>query len=198
MPSKRKHQVTISSDSESDIVSLRRPKETTVLPAIMRNIEMLKAKRDDSRKDITAKFNTYTSRKKKEIEDYHASKARKKSAERKDLLTRYIQALEQRASIEKSIEDIVLQTRDYLNELNLVLNAAYSGRQQKLHAATGSFSSIAPAPEKPTASANPTNSRAATNMQNKARVDRGEKEGRACNGDHAYVGKENVFDQITW
>ncbi|KAI0863241.1 hypothetical protein F4860DRAFT_469208 [Xylaria cubensis] len=160
--------------------------------------EMLKAKRDRNRKDITAKFDAYTSKKKKDIEDCHASEAKKKSAELKDLLSRYLQALENRASIEKAIEDVVLQTRDHLNELNLVLDAAYSGRQQRSHAAAGSFSSIVPAPTKPTVSANPMNPHVSTNMQNKAQIDGGEKEGRVCNGDLAYAEKENVFDQITW
>ncbi|KAI1739271.1 hypothetical protein F4680DRAFT_141367 [Xylaria scruposa] len=198
MPPKRKHQVTIGSDSGSDIASLRRPKETAVLPAIMRNIEMLKARRDKSRKEITAKFDAYISKKKKEIEDCHASKANKRSTELKDLLSHYIQALEKQASIEKSIEDIVLQTRDHLNELNMVLDAAYSGRQQRSHAAAGSFSSIVPAPTKSTAPANPTVPRVATNMQNEGQADGGEKEGRIRKGDPNYAGKENVFDQFTW
>ncbi|KAI8954814.1 hypothetical protein F4801DRAFT_531705 [Xylaria longipes] len=199
MPPKRKHQVTVSSDSESDMVSLRRPKETAILPTIMRNIEMLKVKREDNRKGITAKFDAYISKKKKEIEDHYASEAKKKSAELKDLLTRYAHALEQRASIEKSIEDIVLNTRQGLNELSVVLEAAYSGRQQQTHAAAGSFSSIAPVPAKSTVSANPTNPLATTtNIRNRAQADKGEKEGGGRNGDLAYAGKENVFDQILW
>ncbi|KAI0547468.1 hypothetical protein F4679DRAFT_365218 [Xylaria curta] len=198
MPPKRKHQVTISSDSGSDIVSRRRPKETALLPAIMRNIEILKAMRDKSRKNITAKFDAYTSKMKKQIDDCHASEAKEKSTKFKDLLNRYIQAVEKQASIEKSIEHVVLQTRDHLNELNMVLGAAYSGRQQISHAAAGSFSSIVHAPTKSTASANPTIPRVATNMQNKGQADGGEKEGRARKGDPDYAGKENVFDQFTW
>ncbi|KAI0450606.1 hypothetical protein F5B21DRAFT_490278 [Xylaria acuta] len=156
--------------------------------------EKIKAKRNDGFRGIAAKFDAYTSKKEKEIEDHYASEAKKKSAELKDLLTRYALALEQRASIEKSIEEIVLDTRKDINELSVLLKTAYSGRQQKSHAAAGSFSSIAPVPARGTASANPTNPRAAANMQNKAQADRSEEESR----DHVYAGKENVFDQISW
>ncbi|KAI0486336.1 hypothetical protein F4859DRAFT_365600 [Xylaria cf. heliscus] len=197
MPPKRKDQVTIVSDSESDTVSLRRPKKTALLPAIMRNIEMLKSKREGSRKDIAAKFNAYAAEKEKEIRNYYASEAKKRSAELKGLLTRYTQALEQRASIEKSIEDIVLDSAHELEALNIFLKAAYTGRQQQSHAAAGLFSSIAPVPVKSTTSVNPTNPRATTIIQNQARADRGE-EGCYRNKDHTNEGKENVLDRISW
>lgn len=84
-------------------------------------------------------------------------------------------------------------TREDLNELNMILTAAYSGRQQESHTAAGSIRSIVPLPAKNTTSTNPT-----TNIQNNAHVNRSEKEGYARNGGHGLAEKENVFDPISW
>ncbi|KAI0447325.1 hypothetical protein F4803DRAFT_499163 [Xylaria telfairii] len=154
--------------------------------------EVLKIRRKGVRNNIATGFNTYATEKENEIGDHYASEARKKSAELKDLLTRYAQALEKRASIEKSIEDIVSSTREDLNELNVILTAAYSGRQQQSHTAAGSVRSIVPMPAKNTTSTSP------TNIRNNAHANGGEKEGYPCNRDHSYAGKENVFDPISW
>ncbi|KAI1176843.1 hypothetical protein F4777DRAFT_235341 [Nemania sp. FL0916] len=146
MPPKRKpKQDSVSNSDESDVVSPPRPTATTVLPEVMRNIELLKMKRDRDRKKIAAGFDAYITGLKNEIADRYDSEAKKRETGTKALLKRYVEALEKRASIEKSIESIVLDSGEDLKGLAIILEAAYSGRQKQFAAAKGSFASIEPA-----------------------------------------------------
>ncbi|KAJ8133501.1 hypothetical protein O1611_g123 [Lasiodiplodia mahajangana] len=194
-PKRKPVSLEISSDSDSDVVVRQPPTATTALPEVMRNIEMLKAKREAGRKKISAGFDAYIAGKKNEVEAHYTSKTKKRTSEVKELLTRYAEALEQRAAIEKSIEELVLDARDELQQLMIVLEAAYTGRQGQLKAATGSFASLlepvmvkTPAPDKDDA-----------NMQDEGRAD---KAGRNYAGDSKYQkenqGREDIFDRISW
>jgi hypothetical protein len=121
-----------------------------------------------------------------------------RSAEAKDLLARYAEALEQRAAIEKSIEEVVSNAREDLKELTIVLEAAYSGRHEQVRAAVGSFASIAPVRTKGAITANPS-----------IALDEGvERQKRPLAGDPAYATDvagqyekeygENFMDHISW
>ncbi|KAI1131734.1 hypothetical protein F5Y10DRAFT_232958 [Nemania abortiva] len=191
MPPKRKPQDDISSGSESDPVVLQRPTVTEILPKVMQNIEMLTAKRDRGRKKISAGFDTYIAGRKKEIEERYTSEARKRSTEAKTLLTRYVEALEERASIEKSIEEMALDAREDLQELMIILEAAYSGRQQQCKAAAGSFASLEPVPAKGAAV-----NKVTPDMRDEIRA------GKDYIGDtkrqDENQGRDYIFDEILW
>ncbi|KAI1192303.1 hypothetical protein F5X97DRAFT_341172 [Nemania serpens] len=210
MPPKRKQSDDILSGSESDIVlvSPRRPAATTLLPEVMQNIERLKTKRGNGRKKIAAGFKAYIDGMKNEIEDHYTTEDKKRSTEVKTLLTRYAEALEKRASIEKSIEEIVLNSREDLRELTIVLEAAYSGRQQQSTAAAGSFASIGSVPAKTSTThlQSPTDN-GTVDMQSKAWSNKAGKENRTPDGNPAYArGSKpwneqrggSVFDQFSW
>ncbi|KAI2636032.1 hypothetical protein GGS21DRAFT_61433 [Xylaria nigripes] len=212
MPPKRRRREETVSDSGSDVVFLHRPTATTLLPEVMQNIEQLKTKRARGRKKITEQFDAYAAKKKKDIDSHYASRAEQRSSEAKDLLTRYAEALEKRASIEKSIEEIVLNARENLRELSIVLGAAYSGRQRQTGSAIGSFASTtltspkgAAAPAAVADSGSVPEKRG-LDMQSKSHIDRNEEHTHAGNpafarGVKTQYGKrrrESVFDRILW
>ncbi|KAI1431007.1 hypothetical protein GGR50DRAFT_698420 [Xylaria sp. CBS 124048] len=216
MPPKRKRKDETPSDSESqsesesDVVSLSRPTATALLPELMQNIERLKSRRDRLRKTITKEFDAYAAGKKNDIGARYASKAEQRSSEAKDLLTRYAVALERRASIEKSIEGLVLNAREDVRELAIVLEAAYSGRRQQTNAAIGSFASPTLASAKGAAPTAVTTSglsakQSAFGTQGEYRIDGDEKEARAGNSvsdsnTQPQFGRPrgNFFDRILW
>ncbi|GAP83367.2 hypothetical protein SAMD00023353_0202820 [Rosellinia necatrix] len=217
MPPKRKQRDEIASDSgsEPDKVSLRRPTAATLLPEVLQNIDMLKAKRDRGRKDITAELNTYVTRMKKRIGDRFVEEAKQRSAEAKALLNRYIDALERRAAIEKSIEDIVLNTHEDLKGLSIVFEAAYSGRQQQSKAAVGSFAPIDPidpVPAKeltsaPTADSPDATGKGVSDMRDPVQSNKDGKDERAGDNNSTHdkedghqIGErpEDIFGQISW
>ncbi|KAI0107612.1 hypothetical protein GGR51DRAFT_559418 [Nemania sp. FL0031] len=214
MPPKRKPlSLEISSDSDSDVVVLQRPTATTVLPEVMRNIETLKAKREAGRKKISASFDAYITRRMKEIEDYYSSETQKRwvdltmrhvpssayktswlASEAKALLTRYAEALEQRAAIEKSIEDLALDARDELQQLMTVLEAAYTGRQRQFKAAVGSFASLEPVMLK-----SPAPDKGAVDIQGEDQADEaGKSHARETKRQNEDQGREYIFDRILW
>ncbi|KAI0873475.1 hypothetical protein GGS24DRAFT_463596 [Hypoxylon argillaceum] len=194
MPPKRKSQDEISSGSESEVVIIQRPSAAVLLPEVMRNIEMLKSRREGSRKKINAGFNAYIAAMKKEIGEHYAAQATKRSAEAKSLLTHYVEALEQRASIEKSIEELVMDARQDLKELAIVLEAAYSGRQEQCNAAAGSFASIEPVSVK-----DATVDKSVFDMQTNTQTNKTDEnfisEAKPQNGEQE---RDNIFDQISW
>ncbi|KAI1111337.1 hypothetical protein F5Y14DRAFT_425597 [Nemania sp. NC0429] len=211
MPPKRKQRDEIISDGEPDVVLVppRGPNIAALLPEVMQNIETLKFKRDSGRKKITAGFRAYLDEVRNEIKEYYASEAKKRSAEVSTLLTRYAETLEKQASIEKSIEEIVRNSRDDLRELTMVLKAAYSGRQQQSAAATGSFASIIESVPVKTCPAGPPSpgGNGALNMQSKAWTSKASMERYALDGNSTNVRDSkhrneqqggSVFDQITW
>lgn len=99
-------------------------------------------------------------------------------------------------------------SREDLRELTIVLEAAYSGRQQQATAAAGLFASIVPVPAKPAATELPSPIEDGTSgMQSKAWTNKVGKEIHTPNGDPAYAKDskrrhqqrgESVFDQISW
>ncbi|KAI1824472.1 hypothetical protein F4861DRAFT_255095 [Xylaria intraflava] len=211
MPPKRKRNDYTVSESESDDVSLHRPTAMTLLPQVMQNIERLKARRDRFRKNITEQFDAFAAGKKKSIEAHYASKTEQRSSEARDLLTRYAEALKQRAAIEKSIEEIVLNAREDLRELTVVLEAAYSGRHQQANAAISSFTPTTLASAEDAAPATIMDPGAAAEknvleMCSESRSDKDAKETRADDPDcareteHLYRKrpKESIFDRILW
>ncbi|KAI3323367.1 hypothetical protein HD806DRAFT_496390 [Xylariaceae sp. AK1471] len=198
MPPKRRLNMGSGSE-ESNMESKRRSNVTALIPEAMQNIEKLKAKRDRDRREISKSFDAHIAGEKKGIENHYASKAKQKSAEAKDLLARYAEALEQRASIEKSIEEVVLNAREDLKELTIMLEAAYSGRYEQTRAAVGLFASVAPVTAKGVATAN---------IPGSATDKSAGKEGRTLAGDSVYARDsagqyekerpENFLDQISW
>ncbi|KAI0404901.1 hypothetical protein F4802DRAFT_216064 [Xylaria palmicola] len=212
MPPKRKRREDISSDSEPNASSLRRPSAMSLLPDVMRNIEALKERRNKDRKKIAAELQTHVAGKKKSIRDHYVSETKKRSAETKDLLLRYCQALEQQVSIEKSIEEIVVTSREDLKELEIVLEAAYTGRQQQSRTPIGSFaSSSAPGPAAkrvvPAAHSDfcGATDKDSVEIRNGAWVGRDGKDGRARDGNpapgnHQDEGqvKKKFLDELSW
>lgn len=102
----------------------------------------------------------------------------------------------------------MLDSREDLRELTIVLEAAYSGRQQQSTAAAGSFTSMVSVPMNTSTThlcspiEDPNFS-----MQNQAWTSKAGKENRTPNGDPTYARGpkhldeqrgESVFDQISW
>ncbi|KAJ8124080.1 hypothetical protein ONZ43_g116 [Nemania bipapillata] len=156
---------------------------------------MLRTRRDGGRKKINAGYDAYISAKKKEIGEQYAAETKKRSTEAKALLTRYVEALEQRASIEKSIEELVVKAREDLEDLAIILEATYSGRQQQCAAAVGSFDSIEDAPAKDAAVGKDT----IFDIQAETQEDTAEKN---CAADstpqNEEQGQDDIFGQISW
>ncbi|KAJ2997690.1 hypothetical protein NUW58_g574 [Xylaria curta] len=169
--------------------------------------ENLKAKRDGGRQDIVADFNAHVAGKKKAIERHYNLEATKRATETKGILVRYTRAIERRASIEKSIEEVVSNMHKDLEDFKKILEAAYTGRREQSHAAAGSFAFVT----KGTTSASPTNrrramGRGAVDAQDDPWIRRARKEGHA-RGDPTYArdtkhqnqGRgESIFDEISW
>lgn len=204
MPPKRKQRDDIVSGSESDAVPPRRPTATTLLPEVMQNIEKLKIKRDSSRKKITMGFDAYVNELKKRIEVHCTAEAKKRSTEAKALLARYIEALEKQASIERSIELIVLNSNEDLKGLGMVLEAAFSGRQQQSRAAVGSFTPDEPMSAEGTVPKPHGNAdKSISGVQGDVSINGVRKEGYGDNGcahDDREAGGQggSIFDRISW
>ncbi|KAI0203945.1 hypothetical protein F4808DRAFT_393599 [Astrocystis sublimbata] len=199
MPPKRQRQETIDLDSESDKAAPGSLNGSDPLPTIMRNINDLKTKRNSERSDIVARFNTYVNKEQSQLKHRFASEVERREAEHKDVLARYAQALEQRALIEAAIEKILLDTREDLTGLEVALGAVYTGRQQRAHAAAGSFASYQPAPATTTIAETPTKHGTGPCMHSEAHIAQAEKEGGHGDEGKTYAGKENVLnDDISW
>ncbi|KAI0427380.1 hypothetical protein F5Y09DRAFT_316288 [Xylaria sp. FL1042] len=140
MPPKRKQREDNTAlDSEPEIVVVHDP------PAqLLRKVEKFKHERDEDRDKIITTFNEYITEKKEEIAIHYASKIQKRSTEAKALLTRFAKALEQRASIERSIEELLSQSCEDTEDLVVILEAIQVGRHRKLDEIRGSFASLVP------------------------------------------------------
>ncbi|KAI1356755.1 hypothetical protein F5Y01DRAFT_309298 [Xylaria sp. FL0043] len=204
MPPKRKQRGDDTAfDSESEIVVVHDD------PALLlQKVEKFKRERDEGRKKITASFNKYLEEKKEEIVNRYTSKAQKRSTEAKALLSSFARALEQRASIERSIAKLVAQSQEDTEDLVIVLEAVQVGRRRKLEESRGSFASLVP---KSTTSA-PTMTPPSSVLDKRAfevlgeALGNGREEGHAeeniHNGDakhrHEERGKRNAFDEFLW
>ncbi|KAI0910768.1 hypothetical protein F4823DRAFT_588783 [Ustulina deusta] len=203
MPPKRKQrQDDIVSGSEPEIV-MERGLDVAASAKLLEKIEIFKAQRDEDRKDIAAGFDEHVAKTKEAIANHYASQAGKRSTEARALLTRYAKALEQRASIERSIEELLSKSREDTEDLLVVLEAAQIGRHRKVSNANGSFAFLVP---KGTTSAltmtpSSTMDKRTFDMLSEARDNGRQKEGRAS-GDAKHKneerGKENVFGEILW
>ncbi|KAI3343218.1 hypothetical protein F4824DRAFT_495003 [Ustulina deusta] len=203
MPPKRKQrQDDIVSGSEPEIV-MERGLDVAASAKLLEKIEIFKAQRDEDRKDIAAGFDEHVAKTKEAIANHYASQAGKRA-----LLTRYAKALEQRASIERSIEELLSKSREDTEDLLVVLEAAQIGRHRKVSNANGSFAFLVP---KGTTSAltmtpSSTMDKRTFDMLSEARDNGRQKEGRAHDGNYAgdakhkneERGKENVFGEILW
>ncbi|KAI1311410.1 hypothetical protein F5Y03DRAFT_342977 [Xylaria venustula] len=144
MPKKRQQKPDSDSDDESEVVVVaHRPTETSPFE-LLEKIEGFQERRDNERKRVAEDFNVYVAEQEEAISNHYASKAENRSAEVKALLSHLHEALEQRASIERSIKAILSQTSEDTEDLVVLLEAVQTGRRQKLEAARGSLASLVP------------------------------------------------------
>ncbi|KAI8635397.1 hypothetical protein F5Y19DRAFT_10547 [Xylariaceae sp. FL1651] len=180
----RKRRLADDEDSESDIEPQRRSTTTALIPRAMHNIQNLKAKRDKVRRDIAKEFDTYLTKKKKDVEHHYAAEAEHRTAQIADLLNKYTAALDQRVAIEKSINGLVDEAREDLKELTMFIGAAYSGRQESAAKAVSSLTFTTSIPAKDSAHAATTGSGKVTDAgaqlrQNETRQSNGRVEDRS-------------------
>ncbi|KAI1420380.1 hypothetical protein F5Y12DRAFT_719605 [Xylaria sp. FL1777] len=204
MPPKRKQREDdIALDSGPEVIVVPRP--TTTVPIqvqLLENIERFRAQRDKDRENIASSFNKYVAETKQAIANHYASKA-----ETRALLIRYAKALEQRAAIERSIETLLLKTREDAEDLVLVLEAVQIGNRRRLDDASGSFASLVPksTASAPTVTPCNTTDKRILDVGGEAWGNTREKEGHArddtCAKDAKHQNEEwedNRFDEISW
>ncbi|KAI0394784.1 hypothetical protein F5Y17DRAFT_426140 [Xylariaceae sp. FL0594] len=120
----------------------RRLNPANVVP----RLDKLKEERNSERRQILEKHEEYINQRIENIDSHFASKTEKRSGKAKDLLVRYVEAMEKRQRIEKAIERMVLDLRGNLLDVSKILEAAYIGRLEKARSCVGSFAAMVSPP----------------------------------------------------
>ncbi|KAI1333228.1 hypothetical protein F5Y16DRAFT_355166 [Xylariaceae sp. FL0255] len=136
-----------SEGSSSDVGNL--PKTTaatsSVIPRALKNIEKIKRDRARTRAHIKTDFETWFAQRQSQIERRLNIEMEKRKSETKDLLQRYIVAVERRAVLEKAIAQVRQESQLEQVDSSSIFQLLHSGGRDTAAKANGAFDLLLPA-----------------------------------------------------